>query len=366
MKKLLAVILAAVLLLALAACGGSFAITYDPGSYGSGEVAAGTKTKGEDFTLSSQTFTRDGYIQTGWSTSDGGAKVYHLGGQYKIDAKITLYPFWETYLEANEFTITYDPGSHGGAAVAAGTKIRGEDFTLSSQTFTRDGYTQTGWSTSDGGAKAYGLGGQYTADADITLYPFWTQYVSLGDIIKFGGIDWRVLEVQAGKALLISEKVLENRKYDAELHNITWQHCDLREYLNGEFYNSTFSAAEKARIATTQVKNDANPWYGISGGNGTSDKLFLLSLEEVVRYFGDSGKLAAEDGSMTSTINDQYNSARIAKDGDGNARTWWLRSPGSVTFNAASVVFNGWISVSGDSLYDANVGVRPALWLNLE
>ena len=36
------------------------------------------------------------------------------------------------------------------------------------------GYTQTGWSTADGGAKAYELGGTYTANAAITLYPFWT------------------------------------------------------------------------------------------------------------------------------------------------------------------------------------------------
>ncbi|MCL2816867.1 MAG: InlB B-repeat-containing protein [Clostridiales bacterium] len=110
MKRKLTLIIAIVLTMAmaagiLAACGGgdSFTITYKPGTNGSGTVAEGTKTKGEDFTLSSQTFTRDGYIQTGWSTKDGGAKEYELGGKYTKDAKITLYPFWT------------ESGSSGGA-----------------------------------------------------------------------------------------------------------------------------------------------------------------------------------------------------------------------------------------------------------
>ncbi|MCL2816885.1 MAG: InlB B-repeat-containing protein [Clostridiales bacterium] len=287
--------------------------------------------------------------------------------------------------EAEKFTITYDPGSHGSGAVAAGTKTKGQDFTLSSQTFIRDGYTQIGWSTSDGGAKAYDLGGKYMADADIILYPFWEEVweedILPGVTIKFGGIDWLVLEVQDGKALILSEKILEKRPYH-EREYITWENCSLRGYLNGEFYNNTFSAAEKARIVETAVKNDDNQWYGSAGGNDTLDKIFLLSLEEVVKYFGDSGQLANMPGDLTLGINDQYNSARIAYDKDGNDLNWWLRSPGYAdslyyAYGSLSAAYvraiylgsansdGGMVLVVGLPVYVDYVGVRPALWLNL-
>ncbi len=72
----------------------TYTISYNPGAYGTGSIASGTKTYGVNFTLSSSTFTRTGYTQTGWSTTDGGAKAYDLGGTYTANTAITLYPFW--------------------------------------------------------------------------------------------------------------------------------------------------------------------------------------------------------------------------------------------------------------------------------
>ena len=65
------------------------------------------------------------------------------------------------------------------------------------------------------------------------------------------------------------------------------------------------------------MENKDNQWQGTKGGNTTADKVFLLSLEEVVKCFGDSGDLKnkrkvnahgveCEYGYYTS---DQYNSA---------------------------------------------------------
>ncbi|MCH5348733.1 MAG: leucine-rich repeat protein [Oscillospiraceae bacterium] len=75
----------------------------------------------------------------------------------------------------NEYTITYSKGSFGnGDDIPEDTKTEGENLTLSDKTFTRAGYTQKGWSTnSDGSTNNYALGGTYTDDADITLYPYW-------------------------------------------------------------------------------------------------------------------------------------------------------------------------------------------------
>jgi hypothetical protein len=195
-----------------------------------------------------------------------------------------------------------------------------------------------------------------------------------------------VLAVENNKVLLISEIILEMRPYNVKNEiDITWDACTLRKYLNGEFYNKL--GAEKSAIAETSNSNPDNPWYDTEGGKTTADKVFLLSLDELVKYFGDSGDLAnkqRKDGDRNAKsdgtlIIDRYNDARIATDTSGRASLWWLRSPGASEFyqhysppslslkndKAAFVRSDGFISVCGVSVNSNNVGVRPALWLNL-
>ena len=193
--------------------------------------------------------------------------------------------------------------------------------------------------------------------------------------VRFGKYNWRVLDVQNGKALLLTEDVIEQCCYHSSLERITWEGCELRGYLNGEFLQ-TFSSSEQNRIASVTNTNPDNPWYGTPGGGDTTDKVFLLSLDEVVKYFGDSGDLRArKDNGLRDHINDQYNEARMAKYGKtsnrfipiGQAAWWWLRSPGGGVdkFAFAAVVdSDGWLLIDGGFVGDGG-GVRPALWLNL-
>ncbi|MDR2546300.1 MAG: DUF6273 domain-containing protein, partial [Lachnospiraceae bacterium] len=188
--------------------------------------------------------------------------------------------------------------------------------------------------------------------------------------VKMAGIDWLVLAMEEEKALLISEKVLEERPYHKEGGDITWEKCSLRKYLNDDFYNRL--GAAKGAVAETRNINSNNPWYGTKGGSNTTDKVFLLSLDEVVKYFGDSGDLKNKkrkkyNGELASDgyyLHDKLNSARIAKDKKGEACWWWLRSPGGRSSYAADVGGDGYVGVAGRHVSDAP-GVRPALWLNL-
>ena len=212
-----------------------------------------------------------------------------------------------------------------------------------------------------------------------------TTTVNVGDIIEFGGYDWRVLEVRDGRALLLSDRVLEERAYHDSYVGFTWATSDMRTYLNDTFYNS-FSASDRARIVETQVTTNDNPWYGSAGGGTTTDRIFLLSIEEVVRYFGDSGELAqvpaqthgpftwtGEDGISYEYyvwdrhgFNDTYNESRIAYSEDGTASWWWLRSPGYHPNIAAHVDIFGLLDVLGRNVERDDGGVRPALWLELQ
>jgi len=198
----------------------------------------------------------------------------------------------------------------------------------------------------------------------------------VGDTIQFGAYTWRVLDVQDGKALIITENIVEKRAYNMEFGTVTWETCTLRSYLNGRFYR-TFSAEERALIIETANKNPENQWYGAGGGNNTADKIFLLSLEEVDQYFGGDGDYAGKRNRMArDSEGGRYEDSggRLlsnAKDGDRIAvynespGWWWLRSPGGAEDYAACIGFGGWIEVGGFAVGSEETGVRPALWLNL-
>ena len=147
-----------------------YSVTYQPGTNGTGSQATDSKTHDVALTLRGAVFTRTGYTQTGWATTDGGAKAYELGGSYTANTVITLYPVWTP----NTYAVTYQPGTNGTGSPTADSKIHDVALALSGAVFTRDGYTQTDWATTDGGAKAFDLGSSYTANAAITLYPVWT------------------------------------------------------------------------------------------------------------------------------------------------------------------------------------------------
>ena len=185
---------------------------------------------------------------------------------------------------------------------------------------------------------------------------------AIGNTIIFGLYDWRVLDARDDKALILSVKTIENRAYSEELAEVTWENCDIRQYLNWEFYNH-FTAEEKAFIAETQIKNAGNPWHGTSGGSDTTDRIFLLSIDEAVRYFGDSGLLGSGNLKNEFWLNDKYNTSRIAYGASGRASWWWLRSPGIDQGRAAGVGRDGGIFIGGLGVDDSGGSVRPALWL---
>ena len=187
----------------------------------------------------------------------------------------------------------------------------------------------------------------------------------IGSIMSFGGHNWRVLDVQGGRALIITERIIDFRAYHERREAVTWEVSTIRHYLNNQFFNN-FNTTDRARIAETRIANNNNLWFGTHGGNDTNDRIFLLSIEEVIRYFGDSGYLWNRPDTML-WIDDRYNIARIANDAGGNISWWWLRSPGYNSSGAASIDSGGRVGINGGHLraLTDDGGIRPALWLNL-
>jgi hypothetical protein len=78
----------------------------------------------------------------------------------------------------------------------------------------------------------------------------------IADKIHFGKYDWHILDIQDDRALIITKDIIEQRAYHVAYIDITWDQCELRKYLNGEFYDR-FTESEKSKIIP--VKNESPP-----------------------------------------------------------------------------------------------------------
>lgn len=94
------------------------------------------------------------------------------------DGLICISLSFEKLEEPNkQYTVTYVPGEEGVGKTKTDTKKHNEDLTLLGRTFTREGYIQSHWTDGNGGY--YALGGVYTTDADVTLYPVWDKIITV-------------------------------------------------------------------------------------------------------------------------------------------------------------------------------------------
>ena len=117
---------------------GDYEVIYLPGTYGTGSAVTDMKPHNNILTLRGALFTRAGYTQVGWSTVDGGEKVYGFEDVYTQNEALTLYPVWNT----NKYTITFD--TNGGSEIAPITQDYGTKITAPDKP-TRKGYTFKGW-----------------------------------------------------------------------------------------------------------------------------------------------------------------------------------------------------------------------------
>lgn len=208
-----------------------------------------------------------------------------------------------------------------------------------------------------------------------------------GEIISFGmypqradgtdetPIKWRVLHNSGGELFVLSEYILDCRRYhnDCEPYNsehadIAWSDCDLRKWLNGEFYNTAFSAAEKNLVKTTLCMDNGED------SPDTKDEIFLLSVAEVkelpkdmLRAVGTQyAKEKKADGCRLyvydKSVPRDYVTVKGMKHG---CSWWWLRTRGN---NSSRAFFIG-TRASIRSYGRVNLscyGVRPALKLNVK
>ncbi len=139
-----------------------------------GSITSGTSAvEGETVTITPGT-PANGYKLSAVKYNDGTDHVLTKSdGKYSFTMPAAAVTISTEYV-SNTFTVTYNPGTNGTGSQQTATKTEGTALTLKGAIFTRIGYDQTGWANTDGGTKAYELGGSYTTDAAKNFYPVWT------------------------------------------------------------------------------------------------------------------------------------------------------------------------------------------------
>ena len=176
-------------------------------------------------------------------------------------------------------------------------------------------------------------------------------------------IEWLVLAREGDKALLISKYALDCMKYNTEKTDISWVTCSLRRWLNNEFYNRAFNSMEKVTIVDSKVSAEMNPEANTDTGNNTMDKVFLLGVVEIEKYFKDdaSRKCAPTDYAKR---NGAWTSSTHMVDGRASC-WWWLCSPGYCSDFAVLVYYDGTANYYGNRVDSGSNGVRPCVWVRL-
>lgn len=225
---------------------------------------------------------------------------------------------------------------------------------------------------------------------DLASTPF--RSAKPGDIITFGtypqsadgtdrsSIEWRVLQNSGRELFLLSEYILDCRRYHGEnvdtkwrdSVDITWHDCDLRKWLNDEFYYTASHAAEKEFIQTTHCTDNGED------SPDTEDKVFLLSVAEIRelseihgkelrRAVGTEFAKSKKNDGCSLYVYDKTNKDNyIIRNGEEvGCSWWWLRTQGNkpsrAFFVGPSCSIRSYANVSL-----ARDGVRPAIKLKMQ
>ena len=212
-----------------------------------------------------------------------------------------------------------------------------------------------------------------------------------GEIITFGTypqtadgtdatpITWRVLQNSGSELFILSEYILDCKRYHGKSADITWydcvdmtwHDCDLRKWLNDEFYNTAFTAEEKEFIKTTHCTDNGE------GSPDTEDRVFLLSVNEIKdvpnihgrdlrRAVGtDFAKTKKPDGCSLGVYDKTNKNNYILRNGEESGCSWWwLRTQGNKPTRTFFIATNCSIRSYGNNSI-SRYGVRPALKINL-
>lgn len=171
-------------------------------------------------------------------------------------------------------------------------------------------------------------------------------------------VEWSVLDIQDGKALIFCDNLVTYRSFDENTDYVSWEGSSIRSWLSGNFRESVFHESQLEYIKTTRNSNKGG-WIidqvleksrSKFSEKSTQDEVFLLSVDEYIKY---ESKI---DKSMV--IYDKK-----GERSEANGITWWSRSSGE----DKGICACGYLmsKVEEDEANSMHA-VRPAVWIEIK
>ena len=119
----------------------------------------------------------------------------------------------------------------------------------------------------------------------------------IGDYVTFGTytqgryvedpatpIEWQYIANKDDHKMLLSKYVLDPKPYHNAYEGITWENCDLRKWLNNDFYNTAFSASEKENFSFVWTVDRSVCLYGGFFLYGSRDRRRIAFCDTCINY----------------------------------------------------------------------------------
>jgi len=158
----------------------TYSVKFDGNGATSGSMSNESMTYDSSKALTSNGYSKTGYTFAGWATSANGSVVYGNGVSVKnltsaANGTFTLYAKWT----ANTYSIKFDGNGATSGSMDNESMTYDSSKALTSNGYSRTGYTFAGWATSASGSVVYGNGASVTnltstAGGTFTLYAKWT------------------------------------------------------------------------------------------------------------------------------------------------------------------------------------------------
>lgn len=190
---------------------------------------------------------------------------------------------------------------------------------------------------------------------------------------EYAPIKWRVLRLEGSTALLVTDRMPDVCPFNDEAADVCWEQCSLRRWLNSEFLSHAFSADEQTAILTVAVENAPNYYFGTSSGPTTSDRVFVLSENEIFAsdaaksfgfYPGDEVNDKARR--FTATMYAKCRGAWWSSKEEQMGNSFWsTRTNGYTMANTTYVGDAGDIYNRGIAVTCNDIAVLPAITIDL-
>lgn len=300
------------------------------GGYGS--MSDMTCTVGSTYQLTRNAFYKNGYSFVGWNTYSGATSVKYSDGEFVTDLSTTngsvvnLYAVWKE--DAKSYTIRFN-ANYGSGYMSDMTCIVGYSYRLSTNQFTRSGYTFKGWSLSSGSynsvnytENAYVTDLSTTNGATVNLYAVWEKQADSTYTIRFNS--------NGGSGSMSNMTCSMNTYYNLSANTFTRSGFSFAGWSLGSGNNNSVNWSDKA-----QVKN-------ISSAGGTVTLYAVWAKEQytyTIHFDSNGGSGYMDD--MTCKTDEYVTLDQNAFYRDNYTfKGWATYSSGSVEYQDEARVYN--------------------------